>query len=180
MFYSAKYFSPVGPLTMASDGINLVGLWIDGQKHFLNSLSEIPTHKEDLAVFSQTRNWLDRYFSGNKPDPAGLPLKPFGNPFRQSVWNCLYEISYGQVLSYGAIAKKIAAEMGRESMSAQAIGSAVSHNPISIIIPCHRVIGANGSLTGYAGGIDKKIILLKHEGIDVENLSLYTLHMKNI
>ena len=167
MFYSTEYISPVGKLTIASDGTNIVGLWLDGQKYFLDTLTEAPLVKDDLKVFEQVKVWLDRYFNGEKPDIKELPLKPIGGEFRQAVWQCLCEIPYGEVTTYGAIAKKVAIELGKESMSAQAVGGAVGHNPISIIIPCHRVIGANGSLTGYAGGLDKKIQLLRLEGVIV-------------
>ena len=170
MFYSTQYRSPVGTLTVVSDGISIVGLWIQGQKYFWGTLPALPVPKDELAVFDLVRGWLDRYFAGEKPDPKELPLKPIGGAFRQAVWRCLCEIPYGETTTYGAIAKKAAAELGRESMSPQAVGGAVGHNPISIIIPCHRVVGANGSLTGYAGGIDRKRLLLKHEGADVERL----------
>lgn len=172
MFYSTEYTSPVGSLTIASDGIYIVGLWLTGQKYFLDTLHELPCPKDDLEVFVAARNWLDRYFSGQMPDPKELLLNPIGGVFRQAVWSCLCQIPYGKVTTYGAIAKKVAVQLGRESMSAQAVGGAVGHNPISIIIPCHRVVGANGNLTGYAGGIDKKIMLLKHEGVDIEHIYL--------
>ena len=167
MFYSTEYTSPIGKLTIASDGTNIVGLWLDGQKYFLDTLTEAPLVKDDLKVFEQVKVWLNRYFNGEKPDINELPLRPIGGEFRQAVWQCLCEIPYGEVTTYGVIAKKVAAELGKDSMSAQAVGGAVGHNPISIIIPCHRVIGANGSLTGYAGGIEKKIQLLRLEGINV-------------
>ena len=168
MFYSTEYPSPIGQLTIASDGIHIVGLWLKGQKYFLGTLPEIPVRKDDLEVFDQVRNWLDRYFAKQQPDPKALPLKPIGGAFRQAVWECLCQIPYGEVTTYGALAKKAAEKLGRETMSAQAVGGAVGHNPISILIPCHRVIGANGSLTGYAGGIDKKIQLLALEGADTK------------
>lgn len=169
MFFYTEYPSPVGQLTIVSDGSNIVGVWMERQKYFMASLSETPVRNDDLPVFGEVRSWLDRYFAGERPDPGALPLKPSGSEFRQAVWKCLREIPYGEVTTYGAIAKKIAAEFGRKTMSAQAVGGAVGHNPISIIIPCHRVVGADGSLTGYAGGIEKKIQLLKLEGVDVEN-----------
>lgn len=167
MFYSTEYTSPIGKLTIASDGTNIVGLWLEGQKYFLDTLPEAPLVKDDSKVFEQVKVWLDRYFYGKKPDINELPLKPIGGEFRQAVWQCLCEIPYGEVTTYGAIAKKVASKLGKVSMSAQAVGGAVGHNPISIIIPCHRVIGTNGSLTGYAGGIDKKIQLLRLEGVNV-------------
>lgn len=167
MFYSTEYISPIGKLTIASDGSNIVGLWFEGQKYFLDTLPEMPIENNDVPVFDKVRDWLDCYFNGEKPDINELPLRPIGGEFRQVVWQCLCEIPYGEVTTYGAIAKRIAVELGKESMSAQAVGGAVGHNPISIIIPCHRVVGANGSLTGYAGGIDKKIQLLRLEGASV-------------
>lgn len=168
MFYSTRYLSPLGPLTVASDGTHIVGLWLDGQKYFLDTLPEMPSPGDDLEVFRKVRDWLDRYFAGQKPGPGELPLRPIGGAFRQAVWECLRQIPYGEVTTYGAIAKRIAADFGKEAMSAQAVGGAVGHNPISIIIPCHRVVGANGNLTGYAGGIDKKIQLLTLEGVDMQ------------
>ena len=123
-----------------------------------------------LPVFGLAKKWLDAYFAGEKPAISELPLAPNGGEFRQAVWDILCEIPYGQCTTYGAIAQKMAARMGKKTMSSQAVGGAVGHNPISIIIPCHRVVGANGSLTGYAGGIDKKIKLLQHEGADMFGL----------
>lgn len=166
MFYFTEYPSPVGRLTVASDGTHIVGLWLDGQKYFLDTLPAMPSRKDDLEVFDSVRNWLDRYFAGQKPEIGELPLRPIGGEFRQAVWSCLCRIPYGQVTTYGTIAKQIAADLGRGSMSAQAVGGAVGHNPISIIIPCHRVVGANGHLTGYAGGLERKLQLLTMEGVD--------------
>ena len=170
MLYTATYPSPVGLLTLASDGMNLCGLWLEGQKYFGGSIlksASSETLRKELPVFSRTSDWLDRYFSGKKPLPSELPLAPAGGEFRKLVWEFLCEIPYGEVTTYGAIAKKAAAKLGRSSMSSQAIGGAVGHNPISIIIPCHRVVGSNRSLTGYAGGLDVKRALLKLEGLDL-------------
>ena len=158
MMVKTDYASPLGTLTLASDGENLTGLWMAGQKYFA---AGIPTNLpvcDDLPVFSKARDWLDRYFSGERPLPGELPLAPQGSAFRQSVWRILCEIPYGQTVTYGEIAKSLGVR------SAQAVGGAVGHNPISIIIPCHRVLGSDGSLTGYAGGAQKKIWLLAHEG----------------
>ena len=165
MFYKTYYSSPVGLLTLASDGKSLIGLWIEGQKYYEGSMAGSLTEKSDLPIFKTTEKWLDKYFNGKKPAISELPLAPAGGEFRQSVWDILCEIPYGEVTTYGEIAKKIAKKMKKTSMSSQAVGGAVGHNPISIIIPCHRVIGANGSLTGYAGGIDKKIKLLELEEV---------------
>lgn len=169
MFYSTKYESPLGLVTLASDGKNIVGLWNDGQKYFAASLKDAVVEKSDLPVFAKVRKWLDDYFAGNKPAISSLPLAPIGGEFRKAVWDILCEIPYGQCTTYGEIANKMAARMNKKSMSSQAIGGAVGHNPISIIIPCHRVVGANGSLTGYAWGIAKKIRLLQLEGVNTEN-----------
>jgi len=170
MFYSTTYSSPLGKITLACDGANLAGLWFEGQKYFGASIPEKMTKSDDIPVFAAAKNWLDRYFAGGKPAVSELPLAPIGSEFRQKVWKMLCEIPYGEVTTYSGIAKKMAVKMKKESMSSQAVGSAVGHNPISIIIPCHRVVGANGSLTGYAGGIDKKIKLLELEGVDMPRL----------
>ena len=165
MQYTATYQSPIGRITMASDGQNLSGLWFDGQKYFADTLSTEHEFK-DLPVFEQTKRWLDLYFQGNGPDfTPSLYLK--SSPFRLAVWDILKQIPYGKIITYGEIADLIAKKQGVKTMSAQAVGGAVGHNPISIIIPCHRVIGSNGSLTGYAGGLDKKISLLTIEKVDV-------------
>jgi len=170
MIYSTNYSSPIGSLTLASDGDNLIGLWTEDQKYFADSVTEKMTEKDDLPVFIKTIQWLDEYFEGKKPDISGLPLALRGGDFRKTVWDILCEIPYGETITYGEIAKIVANKMGKEKMSSQAVGGAVGHNPISIIIPCHRVVGANGSLTGYAGGIDKKIKLLEHENVDMSQL----------
>ena len=169
---STHYMSPVGPLTLASDGARLVGLWMDGQKYFGGSIEGPLIEKDDLPLFDQVKGWLDRYFSGKRPSPLQLPLSPIGGAFRQTVWRLLLDIPYGQVTTYGELAGKLALLQNRPSMSSQAVGGAVGHNPISIIIPCHRVVGVNGSLTGYAGGIDKKIQLLEMEGVDTSRFSV--------
>ena len=166
MIYQTQYQSPVGNITLASDGKNLVGLWLDGQKYFADSIKEEMHPDDTLPLFTKVKDWLERYFQGRQPRISELPLAPSGSEFRQMVWSILCEIPYGQTATYGEIAQKIARRKGLLHMSAQAVGGAVGHNPISIIIPCHRVIGTNGSLTGYAGGLDKKIKLLKLEGID--------------
>ena len=167
MWYSKLYVSPLGSLTLASDGDRLAGLWLEGQKYFGANLIKGLIEKNDLAVFAHTEKWLDGYFAGKKPLISDLPLAPQGSAFRRAVWDILCEIPYGEFITYGHIAERMATRLSRASMSSQAVGGAVGHNPISIIIPCHRVVGANGSLTGYAGGLDKKIKLLEHEGVDV-------------
>lgn len=167
MIYKTYYDSPVGKLFIASDGENIIGLCIEGQKYYLNKLEKEGILENDLPIFDKTRKWLDSYFKQEKPKISELSLAPEGNVFRQSVWEFLCKIPYGETITYGELAKKVAKKLNKSSMSAQAIGNAVGHNPISIIIPCHRVVGKNGNLTGYAGGIDKKIKLLKHEGINI-------------
>lgn len=163
MIYTTKIPSPVGNLTLASDGEHLIGVWIDGQKYFARTISEETQENNQIPILLQTVDWLNRYFSGKRPSIHELSLHPAGSEFRRAVWKILCEIPYGEVTTYGAIAKKIAASRGLANMSAQAVGGAVGHNPISIIIPCHRVIGSNGSLTGYAGGLDLKKKLLEME-----------------
>ncbi len=170
MYYSTSCASPVGPLTLASDGKNLIGVWMAGQKYFGGTVLMESVVQKELPVFTATKKWLERYFAGEKPLPSELPLAPVGGVFRQQVWKLLCEIPYGQVTTYGALAKELSKCMGRVSMAGQAVGGAVGHNPISIIIPCHRVVGANGSLTGYAGGILTKAKLLEHEGVDLSRL----------
>lgn len=172
MYYEMKYDSPVGRLTLASDGLNLAGLWMEGQKYFGGTVPGELRPNEELEVFSRAKDWLDRYFNGKKPEPSELPLAPVGGEFRQTVWELLCEIPYGELTTYGQIAREAAKRLQRESMSAQAVGGAVGHNPISIIIPCHRVVGTGGSLTGYAGGLHKKIWLLKHEGVKMDGLTV--------
>lgn len=170
MYYETKYPSPVGLLTLVSDGENLVGVWNEEQKYFSSTVSGSIRKLDHLPIFSTVKAWLNRYFAGLKPLISELPLRPAGNEFKKAVWNLLCEIPYGEITTYGAIAKEIAFQKGLPKMSAQAVGGAIAHNPISIIIPCHRVVGANGSLTGYAGGIQTKIKLLEHEGVDLSRL----------
>lgn len=172
MYYSTTYSSPMGTITLACDdgGNNLVGLWTEGQKYHGNTIPEAMTENNHMPIFDTVKKWLDRYFASEKPDISELPLAPIGGEFRQGVWSILREIPYGEVITYGSIAKKMAEKMGKESMSSQAVGGAVGHNPISIIIPCHRVVGSNGSLTGYAGGVQIKIKLLELEGVDLTGM----------
>ncbi len=166
-YYSTIHPSPLGQLTLASDGEALVGLWLPGQKYFGATAPGAWAPAEELPVFLEAKAWLDAYFAGEQPEISQLNLSPAGSTFRQMVWEMLREIPYGKTTTYGEIAQKVAARWGKRSMSAQAVGGAVGHNPISLIIPCHRVVGAGGRLTGYAGGLDKKIWLLRHEGVPV-------------
>lgn len=161
MKYKNSYQSPLGKMIMASDGVNLTGLWFDDQKYFALNLSADAVYN-DLPVFDKTKLWLDEYFNGVKPDFIP-PIYLKGTDFQREVWDILLKIPYGSVITYGDIAKEIAEKRGLSRMSAQAVGGAVGHNPISIIVPCHRVVGTNGSLTGYAGGIEKKAYLLQLE-----------------
>lgn len=171
MLYTTNYDSPIGRLLLAEKDGALVGLWMEGQKYYLGSLREDMEERADSGILKDTKAWLDRYFKGERPSPDELELAPVGSEFRKEVWRILCEIPYGQVTTYGEISRKIAASRGLDRMSAQAVGGAVSHNPISIIIPCHRVVGTDGSLTGYAGGIRKKIWLLTREGVDLEGMN---------
>ena len=161
MVYKHHYTSQLGVITLASDGESLTGLWFDRQKHFPHKLISESTEAE-LPIFTQTIKWLDTYFSGKAPDFTP-PLSLNTTPFRKAVYEILLSIPYGQTMTYGEIANIIAKQKGVERMSAQAVGGAVGHNTVSIIIPCHRIVGTDGSLTGYAGGLDKKIKLLKLE-----------------
>lgn len=161
MTYTYHYDSPLGGITMSSNGSELTGLWFDGQRFFGDTLTE-DCEETTLPIFDLTTRWLDIYFGGEAPDFTP-PIYLKSTPFREEVWKILLTIPYGKTMTYGDIAAEIARQKGIAKMSAQAVGGAVGHNPISIIVPCHRVIGANGSLTGYAGGIDKKIQLLELE-----------------
>lgn len=167
MEYTSRYESPLGKITLASDGDALTGLWFDGQKYFGSTLEQKHEPKE-LPVFIQTAQWLDVYFSGAAPDFTP-PLSMKTTPFRKAVWNIMLTIPFGKTMTYKAISEVLAAQMGIPSMSAQAVGGAVGHNAISLIIPCHRVIGSNGGLTGYAGGIDKKerLLFMEQTGISL-------------
>ena len=172
MIHKMSYDSPLGTLLIAEKEGALVGLWMEGQKYFLGSVKEEMQEKTDVKVLLQTREWLERYFKRERPAISELPLAPMGSEFQKAVWKILCQIPYGEVTTYKAIAVRIAKERGIERMSAQAVGGAVAHNPISIVIPCHRVVGSDGSLTGYAGGLDIKKHLLSLEGADVSRLQL--------
>ena len=161
MDYTHHYISPMGGITVAGDGEALTGLWFDGQKYYAGTLS--PEHEEkELPVFTLTDRWLDMYFGGRQPDFTP-PLVMRGSAFRRAVWEILLTVPYGRTVTYGEIAQRIAVRQGLSRMSAQAVGGAVGHNPVSLIIPCHRVVGADGRLTGYAGGLDRKLRLLAME-----------------
>ncbi|RHP44693.1 methylated-DNA--[protein]-cysteine S-methyltransferase [Clostridium sp. AF32-12BH] len=180
MIYTSTYFSPLGTLLLAADSAGLTGLWLENGKYFADTLEnkeykkieKTPTgiaaagQKEASEILTDTRRWLDLYFQGKKPDFTPK-LHLTGSDFRMEVWKLLLEIPYGQTVTYGALARKLADRHGLAKMSAQAVGGAVGHNPVSIIVPCHRVVGTNGSLTGYAGGIGNKVKLLELEHTDM-------------
>ena len=191
--YMYSYASPLGEITLAGNEHALTGLWFVGQKYYADTLKgsrkektddcEEKTgfciektescrkntgvsEKEPLPVFQKTADWLDIYFSGKEPDFTP-EISLSGSPFQMAVWEILKTIPYGQTMTYGEIAERIAQQRGMTRMSAQAVGGAVGRNPVSILVPCHRVVGTNGSLTGYAGGIVKKVELLRLEGVDI-------------
>jgi len=170
VYYSTTYSSPIGTLMLGSDEKKLIGLWIKNQKYHGSTIFKNMQTKNDLPIFETTKKWLDRYFAGKKPAISELSIAPEGSEFRKEVWKILCKIPYGETTSYGAIAKEIATKMNKKNMASQAVGGAVGHNPISIIIPCHRVVGTNNSLTGYASGLDIKIKLLELEGVDMSAL----------
>ena len=168
MDWTHHYESPLGGITMASDGTALIGLWFDGQRHFAETLA--PEHGERrLPVFDEADRWLDVYFSGRAPEftPA---LNMRTTPFRRAVWEILLTVPYGRTATYGQIAEALAWKNGAGSVSARAVGGAIGHNAVSLIIPCHRVIGSDGSLTGYAGGIGRKTELLRLEKTDIAGI----------
>ncbi|GFI22325.1 methylated-DNA--protein-cysteine methyltransferase [Lachnospiraceae bacterium] len=169
MQYTQSYDSPIGKILLASNGNALTGLWFYGQKYFGSTLVEQQEQKE-LPIFEETVQWLDIYFSGQKPDFTPFLSVEQSSSFRREVWEIMLKIPFGKTMTYGAIAAELARQRGIEKMSAHAVGGAVSHNPICIIIPCHRVVGTDGSLTGYAGGIDKKVQLLTLENADMSQL----------
>ena len=168
MIFIQHYDSPLGGILLAADETGLTGLWFDGQKFFARDL---PAERveQNTPTLSEVKRWLDIYFTGKEPDFMP-PLHPIGSAFRRSVWDILLRIPYGQTSTYGEIARQLAEKQGRPRIAAQAVGGAVGHNKVSIISPCHRVVGTNGSLTGYAGGIDKKVKLLEWEHTDMTGL----------
>lgn len=165
MTYIQHYSSPLGGILLAADEIGLTGSWFDGEKYFADNLPAEHVERQ-TSILAEAARWLDIYFTGKEPGFTP-PLHPIGSAFRQAVWEILLQIPYGQITTYGEIARQLAEKQGREKMSSQAVGGAVGHNEISVIIPCHRVVGTSGSLTGYAGGIDKKVKLLELERADI-------------
>ena len=170
MTYSTEYPSPLGTITLACDEDAVIGLWFNGQRHYGNILPP-ETERGEHPLLREAKRWLDIYFGGRRPDFTP-PLNLEGTAFRKEVWQLLLQIPYGETITYGELAAQLAAHNGLKRMSAQAVGGAVGHNPISIIVPCHRVVGTGGSLTGYAGGLAKKLALLKLEGIDTANFTI--------
>ena len=170
MQYISHYRSPLGDILLAADQNCLTGLWFEGQKYFALHLDKEREEKE-IPVFEKTKEWLDIYFSGKEPDFT-VPLRFIGTDFQKEVWKILCSIPYGQTMTYGEIAGKLAEKREKKSMSAQAVGGAVGHNRISILVPCHRVVGSDGSLTGYTGGIEKKVKLLTLEKADMKSFFL--------
>lgn len=157
--YKQIYHSPLGDLSLVADSQGLIGVWFVGQKYFEQGINNDAILEADNTVLSQARQWLDAYFAGENPKQGELLLSPQGTPFQKQVWQVLREIPFGQTMTYGDIAERI------HCHSARAVGGAVGRNPLSIIVPCHRVLGSHGQITGYAGGTDKKIWLLQHEGV---------------
>ena len=165
MVFTCHYDSPLGGILLAADDAGLTGSWFDGEKYFAGNLPAEHAERQ-TPILAEAARWLDIYFTGKEPGFTP-PLHPIGSAFRQAVWEILLQIPYGQTTTYGEIARQLAEKQGLEKMSAQAVGGAVGHNEISVIIPCHRVVGTSGSLTGYAGGIDKKVKLLELERTDM-------------
>lgn len=165
MVYTMNYSSPLGEILLAANEVGLTGLWFYGQKYFAADLADEIAEGTTPAL-EQAKEWLDIYFGGNEPNFTP-PLHPIGTDFRREVWDILLKIPYGKTITYGDIARELAEKKGTAKMSAQAVGGAVGHNEILMIIPCHRVVGSNGSLTGYAGGIDRKVSLLTLEKADM-------------
>ena len=172
MIYTQHYDSPLGGILLAADETGLTGLWFDGEKYYADNLAA-EHEARDTQALGAAKRWLDVYFAGKEPDFLP-PLHPIGSAFRQEVWQLLLEIPYGQTTTYGALARRLAERRGLRHMSAQAVDDAVGHNEISILIPCHRVVGTSGSLTGYAGGIDKKLSLLRLEQVDLSGFFVPT------
>lgn len=169
MFYKTKYSSKFLDIILVSDEESITGLWI-GEKDSTNNEEFVEDSNHPILKIGT--KWLDAYFENKKPSTHDLPLNPLGSFFRKTVWDLLLKIPYGELTTYSDLAKEVAKIVGKDKMSAEAIGGAVSHNPISIIIPCHRVVGKNGCLTGYSGGLDNKIKLLTHEEVDMSKLYL--------
>lgn len=168
MQYTSRYRSPLGEILLSADDIGITGLWFTGQKYYALYLDK-ENEEREIPIFKEAKKWLDLYFNGKEPN-FKLPLHFTGTDFQNEVWEILYTIPYGKLITYGEIANILAKRRALTRMSAQAVGGAVGHNQISIIVPCHRVVGSNGSLTGYAGGVKRKKYLLELEKADISNL----------
>ena len=167
--FKSYYNSNLGKIIIVADNRYIYGLYFDNQKYLPENLEKLEINNNS-PIIKQVKLWLEEYFNAKKPNLENLPIKLIGSEFKMLVWSVLKTIPYGKTITYGEIAKTLARKTNKEKISARAVGNAVGHNPISIIIPCHRVIGANGKITGYAGGIDKKTALLKLEGINVDKI----------
>lgn len=172
MHFHGTYQSPLGTIALVSTESSLTACWFEGQKYSQGLMPKDAALSDSHPILAEGKSWLDDYFAGRNPAAGSLPLAPEGSAFRQLVWKILMSIPYGQVTTYAEIAREVSLQQGVPMMSPQAVGGAVGHNPISVIIPCHRVVGANGSLTGYAGGINRKRHLLEHEGLDLTRFSI--------
>ena len=172
MLYATTLPSPLGELTLVSTDAALVGLWLERHTFLAATSGRAVEQRPDAAPLAQGLEWLAAYFAGGRPAIGDLPLAPGGTPFRKLIWQFLRDIPYGECVTYGELARKAARALGKERMSGRAVGGAVGQNPLSIIIPCHRVVGAGGKLTGYGGGIARKIRLLELEGVDRRRFSL--------
>lgn len=171
MFVTEYPCSLVGGLTLGADENGLTGCWFNNDRYYLTGINKPLERNDNLPIFQQAFQWLDNYFAGGKPQPHELPLAPRGTVFQQRVWHALAEIPYGEVVTYGAIAKRVSELQGKRT-SPRAVGGAVGRNPLCVIVPCHRVVGASDSLTGFSGGIESKIALLKHEGVDISQFRI--------
>ncbi len=174
MVYVARCSSPLGEIEVTCNLQGILALSLEKDRYPVSFASEEIVEDQEFPILAAALTWLDDYFAGRQPSISRLSLAPAGGPFRQMVWNILCEIPYGELTTYGAIAKKVARLMSKSTMSSQAVGGAVGHNPIAIAIPCHRVVGSDGSLTGYGGGIANKVKLLTHEGVDMSRLYVPT------
>ena len=162
MFFTEYDTGLVGRLFLASEGDVLAGCWFDNDRFFGDGILDVPTRNDGLPLFLAVRTWLDLYFSGETPDPREIPLAPAPSEFQALVRQAMLDVPYGETTTYGAIARRLATQTGRRQ-SAQAVGGAVGRNPMCVIVPCHRVLGSRGNLTGFGGGLDTKVALLEHE-----------------
>ena len=172
MLYATTIPSPLGELTLVSTDAALTALWLDRRAFLADTAGRAVEERADALPLKPGRDWIAAYFAGRRPGIGDLPLAPEGTPFRRLIWRLLRDIPYGECVSYGELAREAARALGKERMSSRAVGGAVGRNPLAIIIPCHRVVGADGNLTGYGAGIARKIRLLELEGVDVRRFTL--------